>query len=299
MATETNTVSGVPSVTPSTTSHRNVREMLRLGLLQLLITVILVFFSIPFLWMISSSLKAPTEIFRVPVVWIPTSPRWENYVNVFTAVPFARFLMNSFIVVILAVLGTIISSAMVAYSFARLRWPGRDVWFGLLIATMMLPEAVTLIPRFVIFRELKWIDTLLPLIVPYWFAATPLYVFLMRQFFKGLPMELDEAAFIDGASRLQILFRVLLPLSKPVIATVAVFAMLQHYQDFLNPLIFLNSIDKYTVPLGVAYFNDADAARWELIFASATVMVAPMLLIFLVAQRYFVQGIAMTGFGGR
>ncbi|MBV7330297.1 carbohydrate ABC transporter permease [Chloroflexi bacterium TSY] len=166
------------------------------------------------------------------------------------------------------------------------------------MATMMLPEVVTLIPRFVIFRELKWLNTLLPLVVPYWFAATPLYVFLMRQFFRGLPMELDEAAWIDGANRLQILFRVLLPLATPVIATVAVFSMLQHYQDFLNPLIFLNSIENYTVPLGVAYFNDSDAARTELIFAAATVMVTPMVILFVSAQRFFVQGIAMTGFGG-
>lgn len=265
--------------------------------LQILLTIALILFILPFAWMILSSLKASTEVFAVK--WFPEQPRWQNYTDVFTMVPFARFLLNSAIVVILAVIGTVVSSALVAYSFARLRWPGRDFWFGLLIATMMLPDVVTLIPRFVIFRELKWLNTLLPLIVPYWFAATPLYVFLMRQFFRGLPMELDEAAWIDGANRVQILFRILLPLSTPVIATVAVFSMLQHYQDFLNPLIFLNSIEQYTVPLGVAYFNDSDAARTELIFAAATVMVTPMIVIFLLAQRYFVQGIAMTGFGGR
>lgn len=277
--------------------RRPLRNLLGLTILQLLLTVALVLFMVPFAWMILSSLKASTEVFATK--WIPEQPRWQNYVDVFTMVPFARFLLNSAIVVVLAVVGTVVSSALVAYSFARLRWPGRDFWFGLLIATMMLPDVVTLIPRFIIFRELKWLNTLLPLIVPYWFAATPLYVFLMRQFFRGLPMELDEAAWIDGANRVQILFRILLPLATPVIATVAVFSMLQHYQDFLNPLIFLNSIEQYTVPLGVAYFNDSDAARTELIFAAATVMVTPMVLIFLLAQRYFVQGIAMTGFGGR
>ena len=277
--------------------RRRQTEVLLLALLQILLTVGVVVFVAPAVWMVLSSLKASTEVFQVS--WIPARPRWQNYVDVFEFVPFARFLLNSAIVVILAVLGTVVSSAMVAYSFARLRWPGRDFWFGLLIATMMLPEVVTLIPRFVIFRNLNWIDTLMPLIVPYWFAATPLYVFLMRQFFRGLPLELDEAAWIDGANRMQILFRVLLPLSVPVIATVAVFAMLQHYQDFLNPLIFLNRLDNFTVPLGVAFFNDSDAARTELIFAAATVMVAPMIVLFLMAQRYFVQGIAMTGFGGR
>jgi len=266
-------------------------------LLQILLTLAFILFLVPFAWMILSSLKASTEVFSIE--WLPATPRWQNYVDVFTLVPFARYLFNSAVVVILAVLGTVVSSALVAYSFARLSWPGRDFWFGLLIATMILPDAVTLIPRFIIFKNFGWLNTLAPLIVPFWFAATPLYVFLMRQFFRGLPMELDEAAWIDGASRVQILFRILLPLATPVIATVAVFAMLQHYQDFLNPLIFLNSEEMFTVPLGVARFNDSDAARTELIFAAATVMVAPMIILFVSAQRYFVQGIAMSGFGGR
>lgn len=275
-------------------------------------TVFLIFFSIPIYWMVISSFKAPTEIFMTPPpffgpdgpmaalnYWLPFEPRWANYVDVFTLLPFGRYMLNTFFIVAMAVLGTVISSAMVAYSFARLRWPGREFFFALLLATMMLPEAVTLVPRFVIFRTLGWIDTFAPLIVPFWLATTPIYVFLMRQFFRGLPLELDEAAFIDGASRVQILFRILLPLSVPVIATVTVFAMLQHYQDFMSPLIYLNSMEKYTMALGVNFFNDSDRARWELIFASATVMVVPMLVLFFAAQRYFVEGIAMTGFGGR
>lgn len=286
-----------PLIEAGPSSNRRIKDVFGLTVLQILLTIVFVIFLLPFAWMILSSLKASTEVFAV--TWIPEQPRWQNYVDVFTMVPFARFLLNSALVVILAVLGTVVSSALVAYSFARLSWPGRDFWFGLLIATMMLPDVVTLIPRFIIFRELKWLNTLAPLIVPYWFAATPLYVFLMRQFFRGLPMELDEAAWIDGANRVQILFRILLPLATPVIATVAVFAMLQHYQDFLNPLIFLNQIEQYTVALGVSYFNDSDAARTELIFAAATIMVTPMVILFVSAQRFFVQGIAMTGFGGR
>ena len=284
-------------VQSSSTGRRQWIDRIWLVVLQVALTIVAVLFTVPLLWMLLSSLKASTEVFQT--AWFPEAPRWQNYIDIFDMVPFARFLLNSAIVVVLAVLGTVVSLALVAYSFARLRWPGRDFWFGLLIATMMLPEVVTLVPRFVIFRDLQWINTPLPLIVPYWFAATPLYVFLMRQFFRGLPLELDEAAWIDGANRLQILFLVLLPLATPVIATVAVFSMLQHYQDYLNPLIFLNSLDQYTVPLGVAYFNATDAARTELIFAAATIMVAPMVVIFLSAQRYFVQGIAMTGFGGR
>jgi ABC-type glycerol-3-phosphate transport system permease component len=253
--------------------------------------------------MVSSSLKVSTEVFAHPIVWIPESPQWSNYLKVFQlpGIPFARFMWNTIVVVTLAVIGTVISSAMVAYSFSRLRWPGRDLCFALLVATMMLPEVIMLIPRFIIFKNLGWIDTLLPLTVPYWFAITPIYVFLMRQFFKSIPMELEEAALIDGAGRVRILFQIILPLSKPVIATVAVFALLQHYNDYLNPLIYINSMENWTLPLGIAALNADESFRatWEMLFAASTVMVMPVIIVFIFAQRYFVQGIAMTGFGGR
>jgi ABC-type glycerol-3-phosphate transport system permease component len=168
-----------------------------------------------------------------------------------------------------------------------------------MIATMMLPEVITLIPRFLVFRWLDWIDTFLPLIVPYWAGASALYIFLVHQFFRGLPMELEEAALIDGANRIQILTQILIPLSKPVIATVAVFALIQHYNSFLEPLIYLNGMDKWTLALGIRAINDSNVQNWELVFAAGTVMLAPVLALFVIAQRYFVQGIAMTGFGGR
>jgi ABC-type glycerol-3-phosphate transport system permease component len=262
-------------------------------------TFILISFLVPTLWMVSASLKASTEIFQHPITWIPKDPQWSNYTRVFQVIPLAKFAENTIIVVALSVLGTIISSVMVAYAFARIQWPGRNIFFSLLIATMMLPEVVTLIPRFLIFKQLGWIDTWLPLIVPYWTANTALYVFLLQQFFRGIPMELEEAALIDGAGRVRILTEILLPLCKPVIATVAVFALLQHYNSFLEPLIYVNSMDKWTLALGIRSINDSNAANWELVFAAGTVMVAPIIALFLVAQRYFVQGIAMTGFGGR
>jgi len=280
-------------------SQRRVLEQLWLIFLQLLMTALLVSFLVPTLWMVSASLKASTEIFQHPITWIPREPQWSNYVRVFQVIPLAKFAENTVIVVALAVAGTLVSSVMVAYAFARIRWPGRDFFFSLLIATMMLPEVVTLIPRFIIFKYLGWIDTWLPLIVPYWCANTALYVFLIQQFFRGIPMELEEAALIDGAGRVRILTEILLPLCKPVIATVAVFALLQHYNSFLEPLIYLNSMDKWTLALGIRSINDSNAANWELVFAAGTVMVAPIVALFLVAQRYFVQGIAMTGFGGR
>jgi ABC-type glycerol-3-phosphate transport system permease component len=284
---------------PQGLSRRQLLDRAGLIFLQILMTFILISFLVPTLWMVSASLKASTEIFQHPITWIPRDPQWSNYVRVFQVIPLAKFAENTIIVVALAVLGTIVSSVMVAYAFSRIQWPGRNLFFSLLIATMMLPEVVTLIPRFIIFKQLGWIDTWLPLIVPYWCASTALYVFLIQQFFRGIPMELEEAALIDGAGRIRILTEILLPLCKPVIATVAVFALLQHYNSFLEPLIYVNSMDKWTLALGIRSINDSNAANWELVFAAGTVMVAPIIALFLVAQRYFVQGIAMTGFGGR
>lgn len=286
-------------------SYRPMSRQRRLSLigrilLQILMTVVVISFLVPALWMISSSLKVSTEVFAHPIVWIPSDPQWRNYARVFEIMPFAKFIWNTVIVVTFAVIGTVISSSMVGYSFARIRWPGRDFFFGLLIATMLLPEVITLVPRFIIFRRLGWIDTFLPLTVPYWCAATALYVFLMRQYFRGLPIELEEAALIDGASRLRILFQIILPLSKPVLATVAVFALLQHYTDYLNPLIYLNSMDKWTLAVGLGSLNanESYGASWELVFAAGTIMTLPMLILFIFAQRYFVRGIATTGLKG-
>lgn len=284
-------------------SRQRVFRFLGLSLLQIVLTLVLISFLIPALWMFSSSLKSSTEIFVVPVVWIPDNPQWDNFVEIFNlrGLPFATFIFNTLKVVTLAVTGTVLSSAMVAYSFSRLEWPGRDFFFGLLVATILVPEVITIIPRFIEFRNFGWINTHLPLTVPFWFAGTPLYVFIMRQFFRSIPKELDEAALIDGAGHVRILFQVILPLSKPVIATVAVFALLQHYNDYLSPLIFVNSIDKWTLPLGIASLNANESfnSTWELVFAASTIAVTPVIILFIFAQRYFVQGISMTGFGGR
>ncbi|MBI5303261.1 MAG: carbohydrate ABC transporter permease [Chloroflexi bacterium] len=294
-------------------AHRSRQATLRrswLIVLQIIMTLVLITFLGPTLWMVSSSLKARTEIFAIPMVWLPENPQWGNYIQALTLLPFAKFAVNTFVIAGLTVVGTVLSCSIVAYSFSRLRWPGRDFFFALLLGTMMLPEVVTLIPMFIEFRTLGWTKpgtvfgvlplNFLPITVPYWLALSPLYVFLMRQFFKGIPMELEEAALMDGASRLQILFRIILPLSKPVIATVAVFSFLQSYNDFLQPLIYLNGQDNWTLALGLRAMNDVQqTGQWELLFAASTAVLLPVLLIFIFAQRYFVQGIATTGFGGR
>jgi len=281
------------------TGPRTWQERVWLIVLQLLLTLVLITFLTPTLWMVSSSLKASTEIFTHPIQWVPRQPEWENYVKIFELQPLRTFMVNTLIIVFFAVIGTVLSSALVAYSFARIRWPGRDFWFGLLLATMMLPDVVTLVPRFLLFKNLAWLDTFWPLIVPHWFGINALYIFLMRQFFRGIPLELEDAAAIDGAGRLRVLLQILLPLSLPVIATVAVFALLQHYNDYLNPLIYIRSRELWPLALALQAYNDAYVKNWELVFAASTVMVAPVLVIFIIAQRFFVQGIALTGFGGR
>ena len=271
-----------------------------LAILQILMTLLAITFLVPTVWMVSSSLKVSTEVFAHPIVWWPAEPYWRNYVNAFQGhLPLALFMQNTAVIVFFAVAGTLFSSSLVAYSFARIPWPGRNFWFGLLLGTMMLPDIVTMIPRFILFRTFGWYDSFLPLIVPYWGAVMALYVFLIRQFFLGIPMELEDAAYIDGASRIRILTQILMPLSRPVMATVAVFALLQHYNDFMNPLIHLRTMDKFPMALGVKMFNDFEVQQWEVVFAVSTVMLVPILALFLVAQRFFGQGITMTGFGGR
>ncbi len=277
----------------------NRRRRLGLIVLELVVATAVLSFLAPTLWMVASSLKASTELFATPVVWLPDRPQWRNYVKIFEILPLARFIGNTAFVVSFAVLGTIISSVSVAYAFARLRWPGRDIWFALLLATMMIPDAITLVPRFILFRQFGWLDTFAPLIVPYWTATTALYVFLLRQFLRTIPVELEEAARVDGAGRLRTLLQILLPLCGPAIASVAVFALIQHYNDMLNPLIFLNSLENWTLAVGLRAYNDSQAGNWELVFAASTLALLPMLLLFVAAQRFFVEGISLSGFGGR
>ncbi|MBM4419663.1 MAG: carbohydrate ABC transporter permease [Chloroflexi bacterium] len=276
-----------------------VDTVLRAAAWYILVSALTVSFLIPTLWLVSSSFKASTEIFVHPIKWIPDRLLWENYVEAFRVQPLGRFALNTAIVVLFAVMGTALASAAVAFSFARLRWPGRDLFFSLLLASMMLPEVVTLVPKFILFKQLGWVGTFLPLTVPFWFGGTPFFVFLLRQFYRGLPYELDEAARIDGAGSFRILTQILIPLSKPALTTVVIFSILANYNDFLHPLIYLNRQENWTLAVGIRAFNDSYVARWELIFAAATSMLAPMAVLFFAAQRYFVQGIQLTGMGGR
>jgi ABC-type glycerol-3-phosphate transport system permease component len=260
------------------------------------------FFLGPFVWTLISSLKAPSEITTYPPVFIPAQLHFDNYAVAWTKVPFLTFYLNSAIVTVLAVTGQLVSATLVAYGFARFRFPLRDALFMLVIATLIVPWEVTIVPSFILYRWLGWLDTLKPLIVPFWFGGSPLYIFLLRQFFMSIPREFDEAAEIDGASSLRILWQVLVPLSLPALTTVAIFSFLQHWNEFIQPLIFLNSPENFTVSLGLRYFQTAPTDPGEpkehLLMAAAVIASIPCILLFFAAQRFFVRGIVMSGLKG-
>ena len=249
----------------------------------------------PLAWMISTSLKNRSAIFRFPPEWIPDPVLWHNYPEALTILPFGTFFINTVIVTLLAVLGELISSAVVGYSFARLRWKGRNLLFVVVLATMMLPRQVTLIPVFIIFRSLDWINTFAPLVVPSWFGV-PFYIFLLRQFYMTIPFDLDDAAAIDGCSRLGVFWRIVLPLSKPVLASVAIFSFQYHWNDFFQPLIYLFDNEKFTLALGLRFFQGNYGTEWHYLMAASLVVMLPLILVFFFAQKIFIQGVVYTGF---
>lgn len=253
----------------------------------------------PFAWLISGSLKEPGQIFVLPPVWIPNPVRFDNYPRALTILPFHLFFRNTMIVASMEVLGTVLSSTLVGYGFARLRFPGRNFLFVLLLSTMMLPWIVTLIPRFILFKLLGWVDTLLPLFVPAFFGGSPFYIFLTRQFFMTIPFEIEEAARVDGAHYWRIWWQIMLPLSKPLLATIVIFTFIHAWNDFMGPLVFLNSMDRRTVALGLATFKGLYSTEWNLMMAASTVATLPILILFFFCQRYFMRGIVMTGLAGR
>jgi len=253
---------------------------------------------VPLIWTLRSSVMTINQIFVFPPEWIPTPWQWGNYPEVFDTVPFFRYFRNTLTIVVPVVLGTVLSASLAAYGFSRLRWPGRDWVFGLLMTTLMLPYAVTLIPTFLLWSELGLINTYWPLTAPAWFGGGAFNIFLLRQFFRTIPLDLDEAAVIDGANPLRILWDIVLPLSRPALIAVVIFSALATWNDFLNPLIYINDSDKFTLALGLAQFKGLYNSEWHLLMAASTLVVAPVLALFFVAQRYFVEGIALTGIKG-
>jgi ABC-type glycerol-3-phosphate transport system permease component len=251
----------------------------------------------PVLFMMRTSLTLESDLYVLPPIIVPWPPIWENYVEMWGNGPTWSWIKNSIIVTVFSVLAETAVSVSVAYGFARTKFAGRDKLFIGVLATMMLPGAVTLIPRWLIFYNLGMIDTLWPLLIPRIFG-TAFYIFIMRQFFLTLPRELDEAARIDGATHLQILFKVVMPLSAPAIATIAVFSFMNRWNDFLEPLIYLLHTENLTLAVGLRFFSSKFGTEYHLLMAGAMLLVAPMILAFFLAQKQFVRGIALTGIKG-
>jgi multiple sugar transport system permease protein len=283
-------------------------ENLGKALAFLLMLAISFLFLVPLVWMISTSLKYPWDLQGIR--WIPTEFAWTNYVDAFSFGMWGRWAWNSIFITITSVIFMVISTSMVAYAFARLRWPGREVLFSFVLATMMLPEVVTMIPQFIIFSRLPafglqgsstWVNTFLPLVVPPLLASSAFNIFLLRQFMRGIPNELSEAAKIDGASELRIWWDIVMPLSKPALATIAIFTFQGAWQDFMRPLLYLQSESLYTLQIGLRQFEAAagGAPAWNWLMAASLVVMLPVLFVFLLFQQYFIEGISITGMGGR
>ena len=260
-------------------------------------------FLVPFVWLVVTSIKTDAQIAVYPPVWVPHPALWRNYPDALQFLPPGSGygllnLGNTLIIATMSVLGTVLSSSFVAYGFARMRWPGKDWLFGVLLATMMLPDAVTMMPRFLIFRELHWIDTLLPLWVPSFFASA-FSVFLLRQFFMGIPQELEDAAKIDGCGPFTTWWRVMMPLVKPALAAVTIMTFLGAWKDFLGPLIYISSPEKMPLSYVLQLYNAAHGGEPGLLMAATTLVVLPVIVLFFFTQRYFIEGVSFTGRGGR
>jgi multiple sugar transport system permease protein len=279
-----------------TGSRQRKKRTKHLGLHLLLITGSVVML-VPFAWMLSTSLKEPGDVFIYPPQWIPQPVQWENYEETVTVMPFGRFYLNSAIQALSVTVLQLLTASLAAFAFARLRFRGRDLLFLLYLATMMIPFPVTMIPNFVIMRYLNWIDTFRALILPPAFSAFS--TFLLRQYFMSIPVEMDDAARVDGASSFRIWWQIILPLSGPALATLAIFTFLGQWNSFLWPLIVTNSESMRTLPVGLATFQSQYSVQWHLLMAGSVIAVLPILVIYIAGQKWFVRGITLTGMGGR
>jgi multiple sugar transport system permease protein len=281
-------------VTTSTRTARRQRRFLSRTTSYVLLTIGALTCLVPFIWMLSTSLKTSTEVFSIIPSFLPEIIQWENYPELFDTIPIARMLFNSVFVTLVVTAGQVTFCCLAGYAFARLQFPGRDKLFIVYLGTMMVPFMVTLVPAYAIIREFGWVDTYWALIVPQ-FLGSAYGTFLMRQFFMTLPKELEDAATIDGCGPLRVFWQIFLPLTKPAVATLAVFNILGVWNEFLWPLVVIQSQELKTLPVGLASFQGLYGTDWNLLMAGAVVSLIPMLIAFLFAQRYFVEGIALSG----
>jgi ABC-type glycerol-3-phosphate transport system permease component len=258
-----------------------------------------VIFLIPLAWLISTALGTAADAVRVPHNFLPWPPRFENFINAFSSFDYARYLLNTLIVTILGVTGNLFSVSLVAFGFARLRFKGRDTLFLILLATIMIPGQILMVPNFILFKWFGWYDTLVPLFLPQWFAVNAFGIFLLRQFFMTIPLDLDDAARIDGASTFRIYWNILLPLSKPIITTLGVLSFLGHWNDFVTPLIYIRTPSKQTLALALASLPSQYYTNYHEAMAAMLAFAFPCILIFFFAQKNLLQGLSMTGIGGK
>ena len=270
--------------------------------LQLLVLALLLIgaaiMSIPFLWLLVSSFKLEEKIFTFPPEWIPNPFRWQNYPDALTYKPFGLYLFNTIKIVTLNEIAILLSASFCGYGFARIRFPGRDFWFSIVLATLMVPYFVLMVPQFIVFSQLGWVDTILPLTFPYFFGGGAFNIFHFRQFFRSLPEELADAGRIDGCNEFGIYWRIMMPLCKPALATVAVFTFLAAWNDYIGPLLYLRSDYNFTVAIGLATFRGVMRTEWNLLMAASTAMILPVILLFFFAQRYFIDGVVLSGLKG-
>lgn len=266
-------------------------------LAHLLLILISIFFLMPFYIMVSTSFKSLSECFVYPIKWLPAQINFKNYSDIFTLIPFARYFLNTIFITLMNMIGIALTCPMAAYSFARLNWKGRDIIFLVTLAVMMIPYQVIMIPIYMIFSRLKLVGTFWPLIIPQ-YLGIPFFIFLLRQFFKGLPKDLEDAARIDGCSEFSIYARILLPLCKPAVLTVVIFQMLNSWNDFTGPLIYLQKSSMYTMQLGLQQFKSAHLTNWPPMMAASVLMSLPIILLFFAAQKRFIEGVTFTGIKG-
>ncbi len=279
--------------------NKKQKDLIKKILLHIVLIILSFGFMFPFLWMLFTALKTPAELLMGTEQFFPKDPQWSNFVTAVQAIPFLMYLKNSLLIVGLVMLGTLFSATTAAYAFAKLNWRGRDKWFIVMLSIMMIPIQVILIPTYIMYAKIGWLGTRLPLIVPAFFGGgSAFYIFLLRQFFKGIPKELSESAIIDGANHFQIFWSIMLPLCKPAIITVALFTFMGTWNDYFGPLIFLSNPDHWTLALGLRAFQMQYGGRFDLMMAAAILIMLPSLIIFFFTQKSFIEGITFTGIKG-
>lgn len=285
------------STKPALFKRQSVTNGIRLTLTYLVLTLFAAVISIPLIWIISTSLKVPTQIFTWPIEWIPNPVKFSNYAEALASRPFGTWATNSIICAGLSVLGHCLSATVVGYAFSRIRWSGRNILFLVMLSGLMLPQEVTLIPQFIIFSKIGWVNTLFPLFVPTFFGGA-FNIFVMRQFMLTLPKDLDDAAKIDGCNHVQTLFRIIVPQVFPALGFIAINTFRARWNDFFHPLIYLNNPKLFTLALGLRSFMSEYQVEWSYLMAASLMVMLPVIILFFIAQRYFIQGVVFTGVKG-